>query len=376
MKFAGRKKLKKLPEYVSGALDINPRNVQDYVPVLWWMVSRRFLRTAILVIGVLSGLYLLWLHPLAAFGGDTRTYSYDSLALKFARGRVRIQRASGETAYEGEVDKGSASGKGVLYRKSGDIAYTGMFENNKFEGEGTCYYPGEKVQYEGNFENNLYSGEGVLYRKNGNKEYEGGFVRGKKHGESKLFDSGGNEVFAGTFQEDELLYTSLLGKSTEKLKEIYHGRRKIYTDGTDEFSAALMDIDAVYRGSQDQEALTDGMKVEGIYVLKTGISIRDSYCQSIPELRKLLGEPEYEGNSAVTFAEAVAISYLNEKKDCLFGPVYMELEEQFSDVAAVRSYQSDYLIYLYAYTLEQIRYTFYSDKKNGNISMYLIEKEP
>lgn len=370
-----KSKLKKLPECVKKALDIRPQNGQDYIPVFFWMISRRFLRLMLLVIGILSGMYLLWVHPPAVFGGGIPTYSYDSFALKFASGSVRIQRASGSTAYEGEVDKGFVSGKGVLFGESGDIVYTGMFRKNRFEGEGTYYYPGEKIRYKGNFSDNAYNGDGILYRENGSKEYEGGFTQGKKNGEGKLFDSGGNEIFAGNFQNDELLYSSLLGKSTEELKEIYHGRRKIYTDGTDAFSVVLKDIDAVYHGRQDKEALNDSMEVRGIYVLKTGIFIKDSFCKSILELRKMLGEPQYEGNSAVTFSEAVAISYLNEKKNCLFGPVNMEFTEEFSDVVLVKNYQPDYLVYLYTYTLEDIRYTFYSDKKNGDISMFLIEME-
>lgn len=366
---------KKIQELVKREFHIKPANEEDYVSFLFWLISKRLLKLAVLLSGFLSVCYLLWLCPSFAYGG-IRSYSFDSIGLKFARGRVQIRGSSGYLAYDGQVKRGAASGTGTLYRKSGGIVYTGAFQNNQYEGEGRLYALGGTLRYEGNFKNNLYSGQGILYRENGSKEYEGEFSQGMKQGEGTLFDGGNNEVYSGTFQKDELLYSSLLGKRTEELNSIYHGGRKIYTDGAEEFSVALLDIDAVYRGSQDSSALNDSMKVTGIYVLKNEIVLGENSCKSIPELRKLLGEPEYEGNSAVTFAEAVAVFYLNQNRDCLFGPVNMEFQEEFSDVVTVKNYQADYLIYLYTYTLDEMRYTFYCDKKNGDISMYLIEKEP
>lgn len=366
---AVRKELQRL-------LDIKPRDGKDYVPFFAWMISRRLAKMLILLTGILSAYYILFINPPSIFGGNgIRTYSYNSIPLKFAKGEVRIKAKSGYTAYEGNVSGGFVTGQGTLFRKSGEVVYTGKFRKNKYNGKGQLYYPGGQMKYEGVFSDNRFNGKGTLYRENGSREYEGSFAKGMKNGKGTLFDSGDNQVFTGSFSQDELLYSDLLGKTTKEISEVYTGERKIYTDGLDAFTVALEDIDAVYSGAQDGTALDDSMKVEGIYVLKNKILLKDKICTSVAELKELLGEPEYEGNSSVTLAEAVAISYLNEKEDCLFGPVNMDSEKEFSDVITINDYDPDYVIYLYSYTVDSVRYTFFTDKKNGEISMYLIEKE-
>lgn len=358
-------------------IDVRPKNGKDYVGFLAWLVSKPLARLALLLVGVFSLYYLLFINPPSVFKGKggIRTYSYNSIPLKFAKGNVRIKARSGYVAYEGNVEKGFVTGKGTLYGKSGGVVYTGDFEKNQYSGEGKLYYPGGQMKYEGNFENNNYSGEGTLYRENGSKEYTGGFSKGMKNGEGKLFDSGDNEIFNGNFSQDELLYSDLLGKTTEEINTVYTGERKLYTDGGNGFAASLEDIDAVYSGAQDGAALDDSMKVEGIYILKDQIYLKDQLCKSIPDLKKTIGEPEYEGNSSVILSEAVAISYLNEKKSSLFGPVNMDSTKEFSDVITVNDFDPDYLLYLYSYTIDGIRYTFFCSEKNGEFAMYLIEKE-
>lgn len=358
-------------------LDVKPKNGKDYVSFFAWLVSKPLARLAVLIVGIFSLYYLIFINPPSVFAGKggIRTYSYNSIPLKFAKGNVRIKARSGYAAYEGNVEKGFVTGKGTLYGKSGGIVYTGDFKKNQYNGEGKLYYPGGQMKYEGNFENNDYSGEGTLYRENGSKEYTGGFSKGMKNGEGKLFDSGDNEIFTGNFSQDELLYSDLLGKTTEEINQVYTGERKLYTDGGDGFAAALEDIDAVYSGAQDGAALDDSMKVEGIYILKDQIYLKDRLCKSVPDLKKTIGEPEYEGNSSVTLPEAVAISYLNEKKNSLFGPVNMDSAKEFSDVITVNDFDPDYLVYLYSYTIDGIRYTFFCSEKDGEFAMYQIEKE-
>lgn len=367
----------KIREQIKSLFDFKPKNSKDYFGIFAWLVSKPLVRMVVLTAGLLSLYYITIINPLSIFSGTggLRTYSYRSIPLKFAKGSVRIRARSGYTAYEGNVEKGFVTGKGTLYRKSGEIAYTGSFKKNQYDGEGKLYYPGGQMQYEGEFENNAYSGEGTLYRENGSKEYEGGFSKGKKDGEGKLFDSGDNEVFTGNFSQDELLYSDLLGKTTEEITEVYTGERKLYSEEGGEFAAALEDIDAVYSGAQDGAALDDSMKVDGIYVLKDQIYLKDQVCRSVSDLKELLGEPQYEGNSSVTLAEAVAISYLNEKGNSTLTPVEMDSSKEFSDVITVSDYDPDYLVYLYTYSADGVSYTFFCNEKDGKFAMYLIEKE-
>ena len=39
----------------------------------------------------------------------------------------------------------------------------------------------------------------------------------------------------------------------------------------------------------------------------------------------------------------------------------------------VNGYRANYDLYLYAFTYEDLVYSFYSDKKNGRFAMYSIE---
>ena len=362
---------------LKSVLDIKPKDSKDYVGVFGWMVSKSLVRTSLLLVGIFGLYYLAYINPPSVFfgSGGVRTYSYRSIPLKFAKGDVRITAKSGYVAYEGNVEKGFATGTGTLYRKSGEAVYIGGFKENRYDGEGRLYYPGGQMKYKGTFENNVYSGEGTLYRENGSKEYEGAFSKGMKEGEGKLFDSGNNVVFTGNFAWDELLYSDLLGKTTEEIAAVYTGSRKLYTDGGDEFAAALLDIGAIYSGSRDMAALDDSVTAEGIYVLKDTVYLKARLCQSVPDIKDLLGEAQYEGNSSVSMAEAVAISCLNDQGSAILDPVEVESVREFSDVITVHSYDPEYLVYLYSYSADELRYTFFCKEKDGKFAMYLIEKE-
>ena len=360
---------------IQNLLSIAPKNQTDYLPIFSWLVSKRLAKAAMLSLGLLGLCCFFLLHPPSRKGaGGTPTYDYNSPLLKFAKGNVRIRAESGYIAYEGNVEQGTVSGKGTLYQPSGEAVYTGEFAENQYEGEGKLYYPGGKLKYQGAFQKNEFNGMGILYRENGSKEYEGEFERGEKHGEGKLFNSGNQEIFSGNFSQDELLYSDFLGKTAEETSQIYQGRRKIYTGAEGEFCVVMEEIDAVYCGALHGAALEGSVQAEGVYVLKKQISIKGKCCTSIPELKALLGEPEYEGNASLTLAEAVAVSYLNEKESSLFGPVDMELANEFSDVAAVEDYDSSYLVYLYYFMEEGIRYTFFGREKDGEFAMYFMEK--
>lgn len=367
----------KIRLFFTQTLTIKPRHKKDYYPIFGWLVSKKLAFAAVLVVGVASLYYLSFVNPISVFKGTgdaIRTYSYSSIPLRFTKGTVKIKAESGYIAYEGNVEKGQVTGDGTLYNADGEVLYMGTFAKNKYNGQGKEYYPGQTLKYAGGFTDNLYEGTGILYRQNGTKEYEGAFSLGMKEGEGTLFDSGGNEIYKGNFSKDQLLYSDLLGKKTSDVAEIYDGVRTIYTDDT-HFAVYLEDINAIYTGTPGEENLDDSVIVEGVYVLDAAMQIKGKSCRNIAELGEMLGNPIYEGNSAVTMPEAVAINAMNEKENHLFIPVHMDTNAAFTDSIVINDFESDNLVYLYSYKYEDLVYTFFTNEKYGNFGMYLIEKD-
>ena len=95
--------------------------------------------------------------------------------------------------YEGELDNGVMSGKGILKFKDGTI-YEGNFFNNKYEGFGKLKFKNGNI-YEGNFHKNFFNGKGK-YIYNDGKIFEGEFQMGLKYGFGKLSWSS-NKYFDG-----------------------------------------------------------------------------------------------------------------------------------------------------------------------------------
>ena len=94
---------------------------------------------------------------------------------------------------------------------------------------------------------------------------------------------------------------------------------------------------------------------------------------TIEELKKVLGSPSFEGNSIVTFPEAVGINWMNANgKDI---PVNAEISALalFDGVWSVDSYSTDVLVYLYVFQVEDITYTFIAEDRNSNFFMYVLE---
>lgn len=369
--------LTKARQFFSKTLSIRPRHKNDYYPILLWLVSKKLAFAIVLVIGVVSLFYLCFVQPISVFresGDGVKTYSYDSFPLRFTTGIVRIKSKSGYLAYEGNVEKGKAVGAGILYDSEGNMIYSGNFENSAYHAQGRLYYPGGQLKYSGAFENNLYEGSGVLYRSNGSKEYEGTFGLGLKEGKGTLYDGGGNAVYSGNFSRNQILYTDFLGKTTEEIADSYKGSRTVYTDH-DYFAVSLNDIGAIYCGSSNEEWLNNSMMVEGLYVLSDTIVIDGVACKNVAELNQVFGMQAYEGNSEVTVPEAVAIDRLIKSGNKDFPSINLITNSVFADVLQVESYEPDYYIYLYTYTVEDLVYTFFFRERTGGFAMYLIEKE-
>lgn len=368
--------LRRLINYFRKMTDVRPRDKKDYYGFFGWLVSKRLALLIVIIIGMCSAFYVTVVQPLSVFttADGIKTYSYNSIPLRFTEGKVRILAKSDYLAYEGNVAEGYATGYGVLYRKDGSTVYEGQFEKSEFHGTGISYYPTGQVQYNGTFQHNVYSGSGRYYRENGSLEYEGAFLEGMKDGAGTLYDSGNNKVYTGNFSKGNLLYPDFLGKSTAEANQMYAGRKTVYTN-EEYFVVDMPDIDAVYYGVQGEENLADEVMVEGVYVLKDTFAYGTETLTHVAEVAQIMGNAIYEGNAYLIMPEAVAIHKMNQTENVLNGDVGGSWEQFLSDAVVVNEFDTDYSVYIYTYVQDDMRYTFFCKDRSGQFEMYLIEKQ-
>lgn len=359
-------------------LDVKPKNKNDYYTIFNWMVSKRLAYALIIIVGVLSLWYIgatTKIFDKLTSNGGLRTYSYDSVLLRLAKDKVRIKAKSGYVAYEGEVSKGYATGEGALYSPDEVMLYNGSFMKNRYEGEGSQYYRSGALQYTGSFHDNLYEGEGKLYREDGTEEYEGGFFSGMKEGHGKLVDGGNNAIYEGSFASDDIVYSELLGKSADEIREMYFGKQVLYEESGDLGSDSvvhLKDIGALYLLRSDDSAADDTGKAAQIVVLKGTFKSGNNTASDIEGLRQMLGEPIYEGNSGVILPEAIAINLLNNDRKTISGRVDMDVTEVYSDDIIVNDIATDYPVYVYTFKRGSLVYSFVCKERGGSFEFYEI----
>ena len=363
----------RIRDFFSNLLRVKPRNSEDYFTIGNWMISKRLVNAIVIVVGVVCIGYLSSETKIfKMFSEDgVKTYKYNSLRLRSAKGHVKITGEGGYLAYDGNVEGGYVEGDGTLYNKEGNTVYTGAFKQNKYEGSGAFNYASGNIMYRGNFHNNLFDGDGTLYREDGTRIYTGGFFKGLKYGQGVLFDSGENKVFEGTFANDEIVFSEFLGKSVSEVNECYKGHRDLYTTGT-ESVAVMNSIGAIYHAKIDEQALDDEEIVDSVYILDDYFRNAGKEMATIAELTKAFGKPVYKGNSNVVLPEAVAINIVNRKKGALNGNVNMDLNYTYSDVAEVNSYDKEYVVYITSFRRGDVIYSFVSGSDNNVFSFYYV----
>ena len=369
-----------LRDFFSKVLDVRPKNKNDYYTIFGWMVSKKLAYAIVIVVGILSIWYIganTKIFSSFTKNGGMRTYDYNSVLLRLANDRVRIRGKSGYLAYEGEVSKGYVTGKGSLYSSDKVLLYNGNFEKNKYEGDGTQYYDSGVMHYTGSFHENLYEGSGKLYRKDWTEEYIGEFLRGMKEGKGTLYDTGSKQIYTGSFSADDIVYSEMLGKNAEEIRQLYMGKQILYepTEDVGDMSVVIMqDIGAMYVGVSDGSASDDAEKAESIYVLKGTFRSGVQEANTIEEVAGILGDPVYEGNSAALLPEAVAINTLNRREYTLNGSVDMDTTVNYSDDIVVNDFQRDYGIYIYSFQRGSLIYSFVCKGRNGNFDFYEISE--
>ena len=256
----------------------------------------------------------------------------------------------------------------------GTLIYDGEFAESEFSGNGILYYPSGQMEYDGTFAENLFEGTGIQYRESGSRLYEGEFSDGMKEGTGVYYGTSDNAVFTGNFHLDEIVYTQFLNKKAEEIAALYTGTQMIYqnSEGT-ENAVALSDIDIIYYSKDTSTSMDSSMKSDVLCIEKSSFAYGNKKIETIEELTETLGEPEYEGNSYMTFLEAVGINWLQSQGKAMNIDTGMDLETVFDEVSVVNSYEKNTVLYLHSYKVGELTYTFVSEGKTGSFFMYEIE---
>lgn len=356
--------------FFSRIFNVRPRNKKDYYEVFGWLVSKRLAFAVTVVVITLSVLYLANqsnFRGTGSGGTQIKTYSYDSVFLRFVEEKVQITGEGGYLAYEGDVEKGYVTGSGQLYNRAGIMVYQGQFVKNCYEGTGTQYYDDGVLHYQGQFSNNLYEGTGKLYRDNGSLRYNGDFSQGMMDGEGILYDEGNNAVFQGNFSKDHILYSDFLGKTTSEAAKAYTGKRDLYED-EENFVVHMKDINAVYAGVQDTNTLDGSITVETVYVLEDSFAVGTESLRTIGELKEYFGAENYEGKSLITMPEAVCYGVM-QRADVDSG---LKTETVYDDYYSVTGYDTDAEVSLWAFEKNGLIYTFVGGEQQETFSYYSI----
>ncbi|MBQ7677197.1 MAG: hypothetical protein IJT32_03085 [Lachnospiraceae bacterium] len=365
-----------LRRFLSSILNVRPRDKDDYYPIARWLVSKRLAYALVIITGLLCIIYLITARS-ALFPGrsedNIKTYDYNSILLKFAKGRVRIRGKSGYMAFEGEVSDAACNGTGTLKNPAGVVVYEGQFESSKYEGSGIQYYEDGTKEYEGFFHQNLYSGEGKFYRPTGSLLYDGMFAQNMKEGHGKLYNNGGQAIFEGEFSKDEILYSSLLGKGAAEMAQSYTGERKLYVIGN-EHIRVCEDISCMTEELLDENSIDEEAKVEVVYVMQDFIHYGGKRYEAFKDLESIFGEATYTGESYATLAELLMINRLNDASevDVIGGPAEITETQKFTEYTQVSGYDENYVVWLHSYEKDGLVYNFVSAQDDNEFAFYYI----
>lgn len=365
--------------FFTRTLSVRPRDKDDYYTIGKWLVSKRLAFAIVIVIGVLSIMYIVmsWSGLFPGRSNDgIKTYSYNNVLLKFAKGTVRIKGKSGYLAYEGEVSGGSCNGAGTLMNPDGYVVYQGNFKQSMYEDQGTQYYQDGTLYYTGGFHENLHSGTGSIYRPDGSLEYEGGFAIDKKEGEGTLYDYGHNQIFTGQFTQDDIKYSDLIGKSAAQIAQSYTGERTLY-QSSEERIRFMPDIDAMTVEYLDEDSIDADAKVESVFVIRNTFNTADGPVSTFREITEVLGQPVYVGTSYGTLPELLTINKLIRSSDSsiLDGEASVDVSSVFTEYSEISGYDEEYEVYLRTYHKGGLEYVFVTEQGLDTFYFYYIISE-
>lgn len=130
----------------------------------------------------------------------------------------------------------------------------------------------------------------------------------------------------------------------------------------------------MYRIDQMQTSVEDEPVISQVYVLNSELIYGQTVISSLNDLTKVMGEPEFQGNTYITLPEAVAVELINQKGNPLNIDTQLETAAVYDEVQTVKSYRTMSEIYLYVYQTDDLIYTFFCEDRNTPFFMYMIEQ--
>jgi len=219
-----------------------PSSLKDYVSYGNYYIAKKLIFIIALLLLVLPLLFFKYLYPVIRQNLLTVSMPVNSTERMGYTGKVRLLSAKGGTVlYQGKLEEGRVTGKGVLYDYAGNRIYEGDFLMEQYDGSGQTFWPNGKICYTGAFAANQYEGRGTLYGEDGTLIYDGNFAAGAYEGLGRLYDEDGQILYAGNFASgrydgDGVLYEngavlyegSFAAGQMEGSGKLYSGKTVIY----------------------------------------------------------------------------------------------------------------------------------------------------
>jgi len=177
-----------------------PSSLKDYISYGNYYIAKKLLFLIALLLLVLPILFFKYLYPVIRQNLLTVSMPVNSTERMGYTGKVRLLSAKdGTVLYQGKLDEGRVTGKGVLYDYDGNRIYEGDFLMEQYDGSGQTFWPNGKIRYSGTFAANQYEGRGILYGENGALLYDGNFASGVYEGMGRLYGRDGKILYVGNF---------------------------------------------------------------------------------------------------------------------------------------------------------------------------------
>ena len=225
-----------------------PQSKKDYFKIFGIYVSKKFVTTGLIVLGVLGYMLVSIIIPWAEGNLWTTNLKVDSIKYSKFNGKTRVYDQNNNLIFEGKLKSGKPEGPGVQYFANNTIKYKGEFVGGKYHGEGDLYGSDGIIMYSGQFENNNYHGEGKLYNNIGKVIYIGSFEVGQRSGRGIEYDpntmlrkyygewANGVQNGQGVQYESDGLNIKYEGNFKDGT---YEGEGKLYTNGILKYSGSF-----------------------------------------------------------------------------------------------------------------------------------------
>lgn len=210
----------------------------------YWRIGPVYVRRGLFLLAVSAAsaavlaVFGLPLGMLRPPDGQIPAYRYDDDRLLGISGVVRVLDSAGHVRYEGEVELGECTGRGMVFDGDGQLVYDGPLADGMYEGPDAKVYRAGVLVYAGEMAGGLYEGQGRRVDPDTGVTSEGEFVQGALEGRGRELSADGALLREGMFSQDRLEGEGMeYGRDGVLLREggfsagLLHGEGREYTAG-------------------------------------------------------------------------------------------------------------------------------------------------